>query len=103
MRIELRDRDHEQAFLALAGSQHLSIFAALQHAIEGVEAEAGFRSFRPVTADAGSLENGVDVLFVGHARLLGWGRQFTGVNRGGHSRGADQCEDTELFHVCFCF
>jgi hypothetical protein len=55
MGVELRNSEHDHAFIARAGFHHLAIFAALQNALKAGQFETAFRPLLAVAPDAGGL------------------------------------------------
>src|SRR5581483_7047444 len=82
--IKLRHRDHQLAGFALADLHNLSVLAALEHTIPAVETDAALGLLRPVTTDAGGLENRFDVGIEVHVRLGGGRRELADIDVGGH-------------------
>ena len=76
MFIDLRRSDDQQALLAVAGDNDLSIFATFERAIECIEAQAGFGPVLAMTAGAGFLKHRADVFGERDPSLIRGGRQF---------------------------
>ena len=56
--IQLRNRNHNQTFLALARGHHFAFFAAFENTLQGVELEARFGFVATVAFDAGCFQQG---------------------------------------------
>jgi len=83
VRIEPGDSNDQPALLALARHDDFAVLVSLEHAFEAVQVQAGFGSIAAMTADAGLVENGPDILAIGESLLFGGSREFAEVQLGG--------------------
>lgn len=101
-RIQTGDRDHEGAFLAFASDDNLAVFAALQDSFEAIESEIGLLAFLTVATDAGSFEQGFDILGEGQSFFRGrrWELGEVDIRSKREACGHNACTEQEgrFFH-----
>jgi len=77
VRVKSRDIANERAVRTVAGDDIDSVFAALESGSSAIEAEMAPRPFRAVTAKAGLIQDGLDVVI--EIDLDGCGRRQVGL------------------------
>jgi hypothetical protein len=78
----LRGRRDQQALLAVARHDHFAIAPAFEDGVKAVQPQVFSWSFLSVAVQAGSLQDGGDILLKGHVLLVGDGGKFADIVTG---------------------
>jgi hypothetical protein len=68
--IQARDRDHQRTFGALAWDDDFAVFATFQDRVEAVETQAALVPLFAMAANAGRLEDGLNVFCISDPLLF---------------------------------
>jgi hypothetical protein len=96
LRVQPRNRDNQRTLLAVAGGDDLALFAALEDAFKGVQAQTPFGPLGAVTAEAGGLENRFHVFGVSESFLVRRGREFAQIDLRRQSAAGPEGKNTTM-------